>query len=89
MGILNWMLEEKDTKSVLCSIPMPMYHAMQTMAYINSDQGITVDRIIIDALDEYLKKRVWATNEMQNSTEIKRAPSFRQERKGTGSSQMR
>ena len=78
MGLWDWLLTEKEDRLMTIRIPSEQYSAIKTLIYMDKDRELTRDEVIIEALDMYLKKKLWVTQEKtEHVTQIKRATTFR------------
>lgn len=74
MGFLSWLFTDKEYNSIVLNIPNDMDHALETIKFIN---GIDKEEVILTAIDEYLRKNLWAVKETGNQTQIKRLKQLR------------
>jgi hypothetical protein len=72
----DWLTGEN--KSILVRVPTNLVAAMDTLVYLNQDEELTKDEIVTEALDQYLKKRLWSAKaKTEYTTEVKKAETFR------------
>jgi hypothetical protein len=86
MGFLDWLMS--DTTTLTVTIPKRAKAALETLVYLRQDEDTTMDTLVSEALDEYLKKNLWATKQKtEYTTEVKKAETYttgmRQRRTGS------
>jgi len=85
MGIIDLLNLDPEVKAIVIRYPRTMDAAVETLIYMNR-HNLTKDEIIIEAIEEYLQRRLWAAKEKElNATQLQRVNSF----KGSGIRQMR
>lgn len=63
--------------TIQVTIPRQQIHAIETLLYMENSEELSRDYIIGEALDMYLKKRIWAAREKtEYVTQVKQVPGF-------------
>lgn len=82
MGFINRVLFGASPNMICTEQPLKVIYALETLTHMlnqnrDEEDELTKDDVITYALDEYLKKNLWATpKETASHTVIKRATSF-------------
>jgi hypothetical protein len=67
-------IEERDNYAVLVvRIPISQISRLESLEYLD-DRNVSKSFIVGEALDEYLRKRLFATTETENHIHFTRAP---------------
>jgi hypothetical protein len=74
MGLFDWLFG--DFTILSARVPKRAKFALETLAYLRQEESI--DPLVSEALDEYLKKNLWSTKQKtEYTTELKKAETFR------------